>query len=546
MKTNMKVLYLATLVAYPTLVTANNGVGRSNSNGNNLGLCSAQAECIDFTITRRESSSCAVTGNCAIEVCMILDTDKEGCSKEGPISHLCGANDANGCAAYDTDGFSPLTGKGDSDNCSLTGEDGTAAFDGKCEPSSNKVVMCQEAAPGQTVYWALKDSSVEDTGVYDYTGNFTFTGNDETTTCSPTIECTGGTADEIQCADPSNDMYQYTRVWKYTIPDRGSCDLCCNGDGENPTSGPTSAPTSGPISLPSSAPSTSPSSSPSISYTPADIQPTPNPPSPTTPPTSDAGSQGDPHFKTWANEHFEFHGQCDLVLAKDPHFANGLGLDVQIRTKMVRYWSFIKSVAIRIGDDIFEVQGKTDATEDLPYWINLQSRGDVSTVGGFPVIFKSPNTKATKQTVLIDLSSKYPGSMIEVSIWREFVKVNFKNPTAEAFGNTVGMLGDFATGKTVGRDGVTVYDDFSLFGHEWQVLPADDMLFHSTEQPQFPAQCIEPEDPQGQRRRRLAEDNSVSIEQAEEACARLTDELDRKDCVYDIIATQDMAIAGAY
>lgn len=523
MKLNLNLIHLATLAAItPQIIEAAQS---------NLALCSAQAECIDFTIKKRDSSSCAVTGNCAIEVCMILDTDKEGCSKEGPISHLCAANDADGCAAYDADGVTPLTGKGDSSDCDLTGDDGTAAFDGKCEPSSNKVVMCQEAEPGQTVYWALKDSNVQDTGVYDYTGSFTFTA-DDSSTCSPTIECYGGTTDGIQCADPANGMYDATRVWKYTIPSSGSCDLCGSSDLEptaGPTSGPTTLPTGGPTSVPVAPP------------TPA-IQPT----QPTNPPTSDAGSQGDPHFKTWKNEHFEYHGQCDLVLANDPNFADGLGLDVQIRTKMVRYWSYIKSVAIRIGDDIFEVQGKADNSEDLPYWINMESGGAVKTVGGFPVIFKSQhNRKARKQTVSIDLGSKYPGSVIEIQIWKEFVKVNFQNPTVEAFGNTVGMLGNFHNEKTVGRDGATVFDDFILFGNEWQVLPADGMLFHNTEQPQFPSKCIEPEDPQGQRRRRL-EESSVSIEEAEKACASLTDELDRKDCVYDIIATQDLEMVGAY
>ena len=71
------------------------------------------------------------------------------------------------------------------------------------------------------------------------------------------------------------------------------------------------------------------------------------------------------------------------------------------------------------------------------------------------------------------------------------------------------------------------------------------MLFHDTSDPQFPKRCVLPEDPQGQRRRRLAE-SSVTYEQAEKACSNLADELDRKECVYDIIATQDLEMAGAY
>eukprot|EP00526_Cylindrotheca_closterium_P007522 CAMPEP_0113640390 /NCGR_PEP_ID=MMETSP0017_2-20120614/21199_1 /TAXON_ID=2856 /ORGANISM="Cylindrotheca closterium" /LENGTH=687 /DNA_ID=CAMNT_0000551671 /DNA_START=68 /DNA_END=2134 /DNA_ORIENTATION=+ /assembly_acc=CAM_ASM_000147 len=267
-----------------------------------------------------------------------------------------------------------------------------------------------------------------------------------------------------------------------------------------------------------------------------------------TPQISDAGGQGDPHFKTWRNEHFEYHGQCDLILAMDSNFADGLGLDVQIRTKVIRYWSYIKSVAIRIGADILEIEGNGDISyQDLRYWINMELRGPVETVGGFPVIFKVPKEKAMmKQTVLIDLSSKYPGAKIEIQVWKEFVKINFQNPTDEAFGNTVGMLGDFNNGKTLGRDGVTVLDDYMLLGEEWQVLPADNMLFHSTEEPQFPSKCIEPEDPQGERRRRRLGEMVVTEEQAEKACAGAPDKIDRKDCVYDILATQRLDMAAAY
>ena len=45
---------------------------------------------------------------------------------------------------------------------------------------------------------------------------------------------------------------------------------------------------------------------------------------------------GDPHFQTFpsdggAGQKFDFHGQCDLVFADSPNFANGLGMAVHIR-----------------------------------------------------------------------------------------------------------------------------------------------------------------------------------------------------------------------
>ncbi|CAJ1960026.1 unnamed protein product [Cylindrotheca closterium] len=259
------------------------------------------------------------------------------------------------------------------------------------------------------------------------------------------------------------------------------------------------------------------------------------------------GTGGDPHFKTWHNEHYQYHGQCDLVLAKDATFANGLGLDIHIRTKLVRHWSYIKTAAIRIGNDILEIEGSGKGLDkEVRYWFNYEYQGDLTEFAGFPVTIKADGSKLQKNRIDIDLSSKYPGQKVTISSFKEFVKVDFTNPTSKAFGNTVGMLGDFESGKTLARDGATVLDDYTDLGREWQVLPTDAMLFHeSSSAPQFPELCIEPEDPRGDRARRLGE-SSITEEQAEAACARLKDGLDRKDCIYDIISTEDMDMVGAY
>jgi len=39
------------------------------------------------------------------------------------------------------------------------------------------------------------------------------------------------------------------------------------------------------------------------------------------------------------------------------------------------------------------------------------------------------------------------------------------------------MLGDCESGKTLARDGASEIHDFNELGNEWQVLPAEDMLF---------------------------------------------------------------------
>lgn len=236
------------------------------------------------------------------------------------------------------------------------------------------------------------------------------------------------------------------------------------------------------------------------------------------------------------------------MLAKDDKFADGLGLDVQIRTQLVRYWSYIKRAAVRIGDDILEVGGGPDTSKTgALYWINFEHQSKAqTTIGGFPLsIYDDGVPGHPKRRYEIDLSSRYPGHKIVIASFKEFVRVDFINASSEAFGNTIGMLGDFYTGATFARDGATVIDDFNDLGNEWQVRPSDNMLFQDVSDPQYPKRCVLPEDPRGDRRRRLAE-SSISVEDAEKACASIKDEMDRKECVYDIIATQDLEMTGAY
>jgi len=252
---------------------------------------------------------------------------------------------------------------------------------------------------------------------------------------------------------------------------------------------------------------------------------------------------GDPHIVTWKGEHYEYHGQCDMVMVKDNDFANGLGLDVHIRTKLVRFWSYIKNVSIRIGHDVLEIEGDTDIdTREGRYWFNYEYRGELTDIAGFPVTYSS--SSGSKSIYEIDLDSAYPGAKIMIKIYKEFIRVQLFGKD-NVYGNSVGLLGDYYTGQTLGRDGVTVFNDFSKFASEWQVLAADPKLFHTLEIPQFPEKCLEPDNPQGDRRRRLGEGN-ISEEEAEQACASLKDPLTIKDCVYDILATQDLDMVGAF
>ena len=226
-----------------------------------------------------------------------------------------------------------------------------------------------------------------------------------------------------------------------------------------------------------------------------------------------------------------------MISNKD--FANGLGIDIHIRTKIVRFWSYIENAVIRIGNDILEVSGSLEKDSSF-YWINYEDMGELEDLSGFPVTISPSHNKYT-----IDLGSQYKGQKIEIRTFKEFVGVKIVGATEASFGSSVGITGDFRTGNTYARDGSTVLDDFTELGNEWQVLPSDGRLFHETARPQFPEKCYLPEDPRGDRRRRLDE-TTITEDQAEAACAGLEDEFSRKGCVYDVLATQDLDMVGAY
>jgi hypothetical protein len=249
------------------------------------------------------------------------------------------------------------------------------------------------------------------------------------------------------------------------------------------------------------------------------------------------GTCGDPHFSTWQGEHYEYHGECDLELASDPTFANGKGLLVNIRTEIVRTWSYIKNAAIRIDNDIIEVEGGAGENR---YWFNKVYQGELTTIGGFPVKYSKASSK--QRLFKIDLGD---GEQIQIRTYKEFVRIDFKEPKKHLYGNTVGLLADFNSGKKLARDGVNVVEDYNEFGQEWQVLPGGPKLFHEDAGPQSPDRCILPSALNAEEKRRRLGEATVTEIDAELACAKVPVE-DRNACVADVLATDDIDMVGAY
>ena len=238
---------------------------------------------------------------------------------------------------------------------------------------------------------------------------------------------------------------------------------------------------------------------------------------------------------TWLEAKCDFHGVCDLVLLQNPGFENGLGMNIHVRTKQLKQFSYVSAVVLQIGDDTLEVMGDN---HDAPYWINKQENAGLDQgINGFPISHRKVHSK--QDEFIVSLGDD---KSIVMKTFKKFVRVSIDGATKESFGTSLGLLGSYGSGEMVARDKKTTLGNANEFGQEWQVLPSEGMLFHSVEGPQAPAKCAIPQ--VSNVRRRLLE-SKISEEEAEIACARVNAE-DFDLCVFDVMATGDNDVVGAY
>jgi len=264
--------------------------------------------------------------------------------------------------------------------------------------------------------------------------------------------------------------------------------------------------------------------------------------SPTTSPTTSPYVKGDPHFMTWAGKTYDFHGVCDLVLVHVERFGKGIGMDIHIRSKKMKMWSFVASVAVCIGKDIFEViggkepkvftngiEGKMKNTKDE---ISL-----TTTIAGFPVHRMNKSKKGEKFAINLGNNEK-----LVISTWHFFVSVSFENARSETFGDSVGLLGSFSGGMKLARDGTTIITDLNEYGQEWQVRDSEPHLFHSIEGPQYPLKC---DIPSSTEMRHRLEESKLTTNEARKACDNVN-QYELNLCIFDVLATNNKSTAGAY
>lgn len=231
------------------------------------------------------------------------------------------------------------------------------------------------------------------------------------------------------------------------------------------------------------------------------------------------------------------------MFVDNPDFNNGQGMRIHLRLKQIRWWSYVQSVVAQIGDDILEVRGGLHSTD---YWVNGELGPVVKvshvlpfTIGGHNVRFRVLNDHTFQYKIFLEGKE----SILLRSV-KDWMKIDLQHHTKKSFGNSTGILGHYESGQMLARDKVTFFDeaDTDGFGMEWQVRDDEPMLFHNTQGPQYPEQCKMPSAVSG--RRRLGE-RLITKQAATKACSHASAG-DKHDCIFDVMASDDIDMAAMY
>jgi hypothetical protein len=235
---------------------------------------------------------------------------------------------------------------------------------------------------------------------------------------------------------------------------------------------------------------------------------------------------GDPHFSRWQHHRETFHGECDLVMIHASNF------DLQVRTTIESFFSYIEAAALRIGDLVLEVQ------KDAFYVNGVMLTYDDAlpfSSGGIDIVQTRKETN--KQVYKVSFLK----SSIEYHYYKQFLTLKVNADTGD-FYQATGLLGKFPSGDMYNRDGERTEDiAFGMHAFEWQVAPDDVHLFREDRAPQLPFETCRLPTAAAPSRRRLRADSTL-MQQAEEVCAPLHKN-DFQLCVDDVVMTGDIGLA---
>lgn len=281
---------------------------------------------------------------------------------------------------------------------------------------------------------------------------------------------------------------------------------------------------------------------------------------------------GDPHYVTWSGQKYQFHGECDTALLHHPHFAGGKGLYIHTRTTRQGFFSFVEAAAVKIGRDVIEVNNHGH------FWFNGTEYAPASLpadVAGYP-LKRLVNVNGDKATYRIELDEEHH---IDIQIFHFMIMVKpSRTGKRHLLAGATGMMGDLGSGvakhaaiashtknstiiqhlmqplrhffkhditrvgKVHSRDGSRVLTDGDEIAAEWQVGNGSDdpVLFGTPRSPVYPAKCLAP-DVSSHRKLRVSPEVKAA---AERACVHADANID--SCVFDVLATGNMQLAGTY
>lgn len=255
----------------------------------------------------------------------------------------------------------------------------------------------------------------------------------------------------------------------------------------------------------------------------------------------------DPHFQTWTGQRFNFHGECDLVLAQSDSFQGGKGLAVHVRTKIKQIYSLITAVAVSKGGHVFEFN-HLDPTQPEYYVDNVLVTELPFANEEFQITTETLHNEdydEAIQVITIDLGNK---SVVKLTVMQEWVFVHMRVPEKEAAACS-GLSGSFPDGRMLGRDGVTeLGHDRNLYGAEWQVQgDHEPQLFQFVPDghPQAPHDACKL--PSVDAHQYLRTEHGDMYNQAVEACQKEgVSGGDLEDCVFDVAVLKMPKIAAAW
>jgi len=235
-------------------------------------------------------------------------------------------------------------------------------------------------------------------------------------------------------------------------------------------------------------------------------------------------------------------GECDLHLLHAPYFDGpDRDLTIDIRTKIRYSYSYIESAVVKIGEDTLQVSSYGD------YMLNGVSRADLAnaTISDFPIVHSHPMERVHQFEIQVSGEEK-----IVLKTFKDMVSVNVQKAEAQRFHGSLGMMGQFETGKLMAPDGKTIISDPNALAAQWQVRQDEPSYFQVKRAPQHPQPCKLPLDGADgglegvkARRRRLGA-SVIERDAAEVACAGWPKEM-KEMCVHDTMAAGDLGLAKA-